>query len=96
VDAVGARDAKAGSDGEGPGGVPPDPRVLLLLSEAYRHAKPIGGWDGAAPVFEAAGVRIDAPGVQAGEDAEQVLTATIGLLGQHRVWERFPATASGS
>jgi len=23
----------------------------------------------------------------------QVLTATIGVLGQHRVWDRFPAPA---
>ena len=93
ADADGSRDAKAGNE-EAAGNVATDPRVLLLLSEAYRHAKPVGGWDGVEPVLEAAGVRIDGPGVQAGEDAEQVLTATIALLGQHRVWERFPAPAA--
>ncbi len=91
ADAFGARDAKAGN--ETAADVATDPRVLLLLSEAYRHAKPVGGWDGAEPVLEAAGIRVDAPGVLAGEDPDQVLTATIGLLGQHRVWERFPVPA---
>ncbi|MCW2936515.1 MAG: catalase, partial [Actinomycetia bacterium] len=69
------------------------PRVLLMLAEAYRHAKPIAGWDGAPQVLAAAGIPAQAPGVLAGEDATQVLAATVGLLGQHRVWDRFPVPA---
>ncbi|WP_345602132.1 catalase, partial [Streptomyces chumphonensis] len=39
-DAHGARDAKAGDGGR----AATDPRVLLLVAEAYRHAKAVGGW----------------------------------------------------
>jgi catalase len=88
ADAFGARDAKVGNGTTDPAVA--DPRVLLMLAEAYRHAKPIAGWDDAQQVLSAAGIPAQAPGVLAGEDATQVLTATIGLLGQHRVWDRFP------
>ena len=91
ADAFGARDAKAGNGTADAAAA--DPRVLLMLAEAYRHAKPIAGWDGAQQVLSAAGIPAQAPGVLAGEDATQVLTATVGLLGQHRVWDRFPVPA---
>jgi catalase len=84
----GARDAKAGNGTGDPAAA--DPRVLLMLAEAYRHAKPIAGWDGAQTVLTVAGIPAQAPGVPAGEDAAKVLAATVGLLGQHRVWDRFP------
>ncbi|WP_337589227.1 hypothetical protein [Arthrobacter alpinus] len=45
------------------GGVGPDPRVVVLAEEAFRHAKAIGGWGGAGTVLEAAGVDAPAPGV---------------------------------
>ncbi|WP_345641520.1 hypothetical protein [Streptomyces tremellae] len=48
-DAFGARDAKAGG-----GGGAVAPRVVLMVNEAYRHAKPIGGWSGADAVLDAA------------------------------------------
>ncbi|MEZ7125551.1 catalase [Nonomuraea sp. AD125B] len=89
-DAFGARDAKAGNllpDG----GV--DPRVVLMVMEVYRHAKAIGGWGTAARALTQAGVPEQAPGVIVGEDGEQVLRETIGLLAAHRVWERFPPAA---
>ncbi|MGW5157672.1 catalase [Nonomuraea wenchangensis] len=89
-DAFGARDAKAGN-------LLPDaavdPRVVLMVMEVYRHAKAIGGWGTAARVLTQAGVPERAPGVIVGEDGEQVLRETIGLLGAHRVWERFPPAA---
>ncbi|POH71583.1 catalase, partial [Arthrobacter glacialis] len=34
----------------------PDPRVVVLVAETYRHAKAIGGWGGAGVALEAAGV----------------------------------------
>src|SRR5690606_23281342 len=40
-DAYGARDAKAG----GGANSPVEPRAVQLIAEAYRHAKPIGGWE---------------------------------------------------
>ncbi|WP_030453565.1 catalase [Herbidospora cretacea] len=86
VDAIGARDAKAGLSG------PVDPRVSLMLNEAYRHGKPLGGWDGAADAFASAGIPPGAPGVVVGEAGPEVLGEVVTLLGGHRVWSRFPAS----
>jgi catalase len=87
ADAFRARDAKASNDTTDPAVA--DPRVLLMVTEAYRHAKPIAAVDGGEQVLEAAGIPASAPGVLTGEDPLRVLTATTGLLGQHRVWDRF-------
>ncbi|WP_345227416.1 catalase [Streptomyces cremeus] len=86
ADAYAARDAKAD---ESRAHVT-DPRVLLLVSEAYRHGKAIGGWSGALHVLEAAGVPDLAPGVVLGDEGPAVLGELTGLLAKHRVWERFP------
>ncbi|AWB93451.1 catalase [Aeromicrobium chenweiae] len=68
-----------------------DPRVALLVQEAYRHGKALGGWGDAATVLEGSGLP-DAPtGVYIGDDAADVVTNVMTLLGAHRVWERFPA-----
>ncbi|MFJ6540664.1 catalase [Streptomyces sp. NPDC091385] len=84
-DAYGARDAKAGgADGTGV-----DPRVALLLDEAFRHGKALGGWNGAEETLRAAGIPLDAPGVVTGANATEVLEQILTLLGGHRVWERF-------
>ncbi|MEU8540655.1 catalase [Streptomyces sp. NPDC048717] len=88
ADGHGARDAKAG--------IAPDPavdpRVTLLVAEAFRHGKPLGGWGGAATVLKAARVPGDAPGVLTGDDPTAILEQTLELLRRHRVWGRFPAT----
>ncbi|MEU3188916.1 catalase [Streptomyces sp. NPDC006923] len=89
ADAYGARDAKAG-DGRTSMGQATDPRVLLMLSEAFRHGKALGGWAGASPALEAAGIPLNAPGVVNGDSATEVLEQVTRLLGEHRVWERFP------
>lgn len=89
ADAYGARDAKAGDLG---GAI--DPRVLLMLAEAYRHGKPIGGWDGAMEALALAAIPTGAPGVLLGDRGDEVLTEIVRLLGRHRVWERFPAAAA--
>lgn len=86
ADAYGARDAKAGEPGAG---AVTDPRVLLLLSEAFRHGKAIGAWGGAEPVLEAAGIAPGAPGVVTADDATGSLRQVTDLMGAHRVWERF-------
>ncbi|GAA0382438.1 catalase [Acrocarpospora corrugata] len=85
ADAVGGRDAKAGVPG------PVDPRVTLMMNEAYRHAKPLGGWGEADATFTAAGIPADAPGVVSGTDPATVLSQVTDLLGGHRVWDRFPS-----
>ncbi|GAA2138516.1 catalase [Streptomyces synnematoformans] len=87
-DAYGARDAKAGQD---PAAADTDPRLLPLLSEAYRHAKPLGGWADSADLLAAAGCPPHAPGVIVGDEPRAVLAEITGLLRYHRVWDRFPA-----
>ncbi|MGW9211604.1 catalase [Embleya sp. NPDC055664] len=87
ADAYGARDAKAGS---GTGEL--DPRVALILAEAYRHAKVVGGWSTAGEALAAAGIPVDSPGVLVENDPAAVVDATARLLATHRVWERFPST----
>ncbi|MFF8833216.1 catalase [Streptomyces sp. NPDC015131] len=89
ADAYGARDAKAGDAGQSDPVL--DPRLLLMVSEAFRHAKAIGGWAGAERVLEAAGVPAGAPGVVTGDGGESVLSRVTQLLARHRVWDRFPA-----
>ncbi|HET6857014.1 MAG TPA: catalase-related domain-containing protein, partial [Streptomyces sp.] len=92
ADAYGARDAKA----DELRAVTTDPRVLLLVSEAYRHGKAIGGWSGALRTLEAAGVPDMAPGVVLGDEGGTVLADITDLLAEHRVWHRFPAGTGGS
>ncbi|WP_052865314.1 catalase [Streptomyces niger] len=88
-DALGARDAKAAAGPAGEQAAATDPRVGLLLAEAFRHGKAIGGWAGADAVFGTAGVPADAPGVVVGDSGTATLEQVAQLLGSHRVWERF-------
>ncbi len=85
-DATPSTDAKAAQPQDLPSAV--DPRVTLMLGEAYRHAKVLGGWGDAAVAFTAAGCA-DGLGVVLGADADQVLAEVQELLGLHRVWDRF-------
>ncbi|SDZ42450.1 catalase [Micromonospora pattaloongensis] len=88
-DAVPARDAKAGASDS----ATVDPRVLLLVEEAWRHAKAIGAWGAGVTVLDGAGVA-GTPGVVAGDSATDVFAAVQQLMAAHRVWERFPATVA--
>ncbi|MCZ2402741.1 catalase [Paenarthrobacter sp. Z7-10] len=90
ADAQPGLDAKAGA----PRGAEVDPRVALLLAEAFRHAKAIGGWGAAADVAAAAGIEPSAAGVVLGTDPTAVLTEVTELLTKHRVWDRFPTPAA--
>ncbi len=88
-DALVARDSKAGEDG-----APVlDPRVVLLLQEAFRHAKVIGAWGAGIDALETAGLT-GVPGVLTGDDPATVFTDLHTALGAHRVWERFDTTLS--
>ena len=89
-DAYGSRDAKAGAGATQPD-TATDPRILLMVSEAFRHGKAIGGWAGAEAVLEAAGLPRDAPGLVIGSGGDSTLEQITQLLGTHRVWQRFPA-----
>ena len=82
-------DAKAGEPG-----ATLDPRVILLLSECFRHAKAIGGWGAGAAVVDAASIPQDAPGLAFGDGPADVVPLLQELLAAHRAWERFPASGS--
>jgi catalase len=68
-----------------------DPRIAVLVAEAFRHAKAIGGWGDLASVLAAAGCPADAAGVVTGAAPGAVLGEVKQLLARHRVWERLPA-----
>ncbi|MGW2272884.1 catalase [Streptomyces yangpuensis] len=88
ADAYGARDAKAGT-ARPPDA--PDPRVLLLVTEAYRHGKAIGGWNGADRLLASAGITGNEPGVALADSGPAALDAVRETLGGHRSWDRFPS-----
>ena len=74
-----------------PGGLKVDPRVPLMLAEAFRHAKALGGLVGSEDVFAAAGIDPGAAGVVINQSPARLVSSIAGLLATHRVWERFPA-----
>ncbi|GAB3372384.1 hypothetical protein GCM10027452_31570 [Micromonospora halotolerans] len=67
--------------------------MLLLVEEAWRHAKAIGAWGAGAEVLRQAGVA-GTPGVVTGDSAAEVFGTVQQLMAAHRVWERFPASVS--
>ncbi|MGY2702091.1 catalase [Nocardioides sp. HB32] len=85
-DALPARDAKAGAADT----TAVDPRVVLLVEEAYRHCKVIGAWGAGTSVLDAAAVT-GTPGVVRGDSAAEVLGGVQEQMAFHRVWERFTA-----
>ncbi|MFB8106812.1 MULTISPECIES: hypothetical protein [unclassified Streptomyces] len=87
ADGYGARDAKV--DDAAAVAARIDPRVLLLVAEAFRHGKAIGVWRGGDSVLAAVGVPVEAPGVVVADTGSAALGAVTELLGAHRVWERF-------
>jgi catalase len=89
-DALISRDSKAGE----PAAPLVDPRVVLLLQECFRHAKPLGAWGAGVAALEFAGITLDEAGVVAGESPSEVFEAVHELLGAHRVWDRFGTVLS--
>ncbi len=84
-DALPSVDAKAAA----PSAPTLDPRVALMVSEAYRHGKALGGWADAATALEAVGCAPGSPGVVVAQEPVQALEQVLELLSAHRVWERF-------
>jgi catalase len=66
-----------------------DPRVVLLLHEAFRHAKAIGSWGSGMEAVADAGIPFGAAGLVADENAREVWPRLHELMTQHRAWERF-------
>ena len=90
-DAVTSLDAKAAGDDD-VAALAVDPRVRLLVSEAFQHAKAVGAWGEGRAVLTAAGA--SGAGVVTGEGPAAVLEQLQQLLSAHRVWERFPAPSA--
>ncbi|MDW4901618.1 catalase HPII, partial [Streptomyces californicus] len=88
ADGYGARDAKAGDAQPST----TDPRLLLLLNEAFRHGKAIGHWGDADTVLAQATIPNDAPGLVGADSPTDVLNQIQQLMKAHRVWDRFPTT----
>ena len=86
ADARQSRDAKAGAGAT----TRVDPRLTLLVDEAFRHGKAIGVL-GDAQVAAALGLADDEAGVTVG-DASTVATAVVAGLAEHRAWNRFTPT----
>jgi catalase len=63
-----------------------DLQIMVLLQEAFRHAKPIGVWGKGEQTLANAGIDVKAPGILLDPDADTVAAA----LGAHRVWDRVP------
>ncbi|MDI6100846.1 catalase [Actinoplanes sp. NEAU-A12] len=69
-----------------------DLQMMVLLQEAFRHAKPIGVWGKGEQTLINAGLDVKAPGILLDADAEKIAAA----LGRHRVWERVPLLKSAA
>ncbi|ADG75807.1 Catalase [Cellulomonas flavigena DSM 20109] len=85
-DAQPSFDAKAG----GPG-MDVDPRVVMLVQQAYRHAKSVAAVPAAAAVLGAAMIDPQTPGVLVTGDPATLVETLLAQLALHRAWERFPA-----
>ena len=67
-----------------------DPRLSLLVDEAFRHGKGIGVL-GSTKTAAALSLSDDASGVVIG-DASAVARGVVEGLAQHRAWDRFTPT----
>jgi len=87
-DAMPHRDAKAAA----PQLNRVDPRLVLLVTEAFRHAKGIGAIGAGQGLLESMGIGSDAAGVAVGDSADVVRELLAGLAA-HRAWDRAPVSS---
>ncbi|GAB3561238.1 catalase [Spelaeicoccus albus] len=71
-------------------GVASDKRLSVLVDEAYRHLKPIGGWGSVAAILESVGIDDGAAGVIL-DEPRTTIAQIVDLLSGHRVWSRAGA-----
>ena len=67
-----------------------DPRIALMLGEAFRHCKAIGAVS--AEAITSAGLPADAKGVVVADGAA-IIDQVAELLTLHRVWDRYPTVS---
>jgi catalase len=81
------------------GGTTPsgDIKLVLLLQEAFRHAKVLGAWGDGTAVLEAAGIPAGRAGVVTADTVAKSFTDELAAaVGLHRVWERAPAVMASA
>jgi catalase len=82
-------DALVVGGGAGASSYEDDPYLVLNLTEAFRHYKPIAAWGEGVRVLEASGIDVDAPGVVTARSASVSFSdGLIEAIGWHRYWER--------
>ncbi|MFD6181802.1 hypothetical protein [Streptomyces goshikiensis] len=62
---------------------------MLLLTEAYRHGKVIGGWNGAQQLLETAGIGADELGIALGGDGAALVGTVAAALAEQRAWNWY-------
>ena len=88
-DALASRDGKAGAADVDD----LDPRVVLLIEECFRQAKVIGSWAAGGEALTKAGYQTGT-GIVTGASAERTFQTMLGLLAEHRVWDRFATSVA--
>jgi catalase len=81
------------------GGTTPtgDIKLVLLLQEAFRHAKALGAWGTGTTVLEMAGIPADSAGVVTGNSvAKTFADQLVAAVGLHRAWDRAPAVMASA
>jgi catalase len=74
-----------------------DIKLVLLLQEAFRHAKALGAWGDGTAVLEAAGIPAGSAGVVTGDAAVKSFTDQLmAAVGLHRAWNRAPAVMASA
>jgi catalase len=69
-----------------------DPRLAVLLQEAFRHCKVLGAWGDGADLLRSAGIDTTAPGVLLADTmVKPYPTELVTAIGLHRVWDRVGA-----
>jgi catalase len=69
------------------------PELEPLLTEAFRHGKPMLAWGDGAQVLAAVGLPTSAPGVILGDQlTEELAGELLALIGRHRIWDRTAVT----
>ncbi|WP_307670954.1 hypothetical protein [Streptomyces sp. V2I9] len=66
-----------------------DPRVRLLITEAFRHGKAIGARAEGVETLGTTGISSDAPGVATAADPAAVMESLTGMPGRHRARYRW-------
>ncbi len=77
---------------DGAASTPPDPRLLVMVAELFRHCKAIVGWGSASELLSAAGCPPDAAGVVITSDAAEIAQPLQQALAEHRAWDRLPTS----